>query len=303
MMVWSPGCGGGGERDGDGPSVEIRSFAGGPTRLPPAPAPEEPRVEVIERGERPHRRLRYRPEVGDIYEIDFSMTGELALSSYGARMFGQRIDLTSSYRLEVTEIGVEGDIALDLTIARYKLPAYGPLPGETIGGGLEGRITVSDRGVVRSVDLPFLETRPQLDAAFESADFFLVLPEDPVGVGARWRTESAIMRNGISETVIETQRLVELDGDRARAVADVTFVTLPQRVPGLSRGPDAQMELESNAATATSETTVDLRAPLPLRAISRFELEASMITRGPEGIHPVSMTMAATIQAAEVGRR
>jgi hypothetical protein len=63
------------------------------------------------------------------------------------------------------------------------------------------------------------------------------------------------------------------------------------------------MELESNAATATSETTVDLRAPLPLRAISRFELEASMITRGPEGIHPVSMTMAATIQAAEVGRR
>lgn len=303
MAVAHLGCGSDGDREGAGTTAAIRPAAGGPTRLPPAPPPEEPRVEVIERGERPHRRLRYRPEVGDVYEIDFSMAGELVLSSYGARMFSQKVDVAASYRLEVAAVGAEGDITLDLAITRYQLPAYGPIPGKLIGGGLEGRVVVSDRGVVRSVDLPFLETRPQLDTAFESTDFFLVLPEEPVGVGGRWRTESVLLRNGISEKVIENQQLVELDGDRARAVAEVTFSTWPQNVPALSRGPEAQMELQSHESTATSETAIDLGAALPLRATARFELVATMNTRGPGGVHPVQMKMAATIESAEVDRR
>lgn len=296
-------CGAPEDRDDAGADQAARPIAGGPTRLPPDPGPEEPRVELLERGERPHRRLRYRPEVGEVYEIDFSMKGELALSSYGARMFGQSVDMTSSYRLVVAGVDTRGDITLDVTITRYDLPDFAGRPGFTGGGRLEGRIIVSDRGIIREVDLPFLEDHPQLDGSFNASDFFLVLPAEPVGAGGRWKTETAVMRNGISETVVEIQRLVELEGERARTAAELSFATLPQQVPALSRAPAGLMELERYESEASSETTLDLGAALPVRSTTRFEFAATMNTRTPEGVRPVEMTMKATMLAGRTGGR
>lgn len=202
-----------------------------------------------------------------------------------------------SYEMEITDAGLAGEAesAMDTNIAE----SLGTLAGTRVQG------TMTSRGHIGKtrVHLP-AKDKPAAGLLANIQEFLtqfsVLLPEEPVGKGARWRTTRTFTSFGVRQTIEETITLKSLEGDTLELESSISYSAPEQDFapPGMPAGGEAR--LTSLKGTGSRTRTVDLTRLTPLRASGKATITMEMLlTAGPR---EVEMTNTSTQELSVEGR-
>ncbi len=126
------------------------------------------------------------------------------------------------------------------------------------------------RGVTRQMNLELSAVLdPQMRQSMESGrqameQLSAPLPEEPVGIGARWQVEQLVDQNGLELKQKIVYQLVELEGKRASLKATITQTGDPQvtSLPNLPPGFTAELLSHSGAGSGRVELHLGRLEPL-----------------------------------------
>lgn len=151
------------------------------------------------------------------------MDGEIRADQDDTHVF--RVEPRAEFRVVISILGTteEGDFEVELAIAEADIPDFTPgvlnfQQSQPTVEGERGHLVVTPRGRVRESHLESLERNESLESVLDPRRLFLVLPEEPVGAGARWDVETW-MPTVSYEAAVVTHELAALKGDGGR----VTF--------------------------------------------------------------------------------
>jgi hypothetical protein len=256
----------------------------------PAPSFPEPIVKLLESGALPRHRLRYAWAVGK----QESLLLEMRTALVGARTEGQILDVplpavriaividsrsvaddgTLTYGWRVTSTGVANDDRMAPQVAEG-------MRSEAVAvEHLSGTGVVSSRGLGRDLDVSASESGEAITARPIALQILEVLrnvaaplPDDEVGIGARWQRVSDLAVEGARTTQTDFFTLRGLDGSHG-TLDDALEQTAPEQalsVPGMANGSRAQMG--SMIASGSATTKFDLSRLVPA---TRFEGTTTM---------------------------
>ena len=239
-------------------------------------------VELLDPGADPRRELRLSPEPGDRGAVDMRMTMDIDLALDGQPAPGVEIPpMLMGFELVVDEVSADA-VTMSYTYDRVGLD--GPDPGgmeQALKGieGLSGSATTTRRGAYLDgrIDVPsgadpaMAQMLTQFDQ--QMASLTVPMPEEPVGVGARWRVTTGLELNGVRVEQTATYTLQSFEGD------DFTVdVEMEQRfVPGTIQSPGASVEILEGTGTGRGSMTGSLRFPMAMQG--DVQMSSSMVSR------------------------
>jgi hypothetical protein len=210
-------------------------------------------VTVIDAGAEPRQALRYRWAEGHRERLDSVVTVDVVAREADAPVVSMVLPVSLTVRARVTQVAEDGTATVALT---YDDLAFGPMSAS--GGGLaEGDEAAAEFDTAMAAIAPLLErtrawqviddrgsvvsTRMQLPDGFpaevedqlvQASASVALLPEEPVGIGARWEATGTTVSQGISLGVTTITELVSIDGDEVTLamslhLADEVGVELP----------------------------------------------------------------------------
>lgn len=260
----------------------------------PSPVPgfqvQDSRIEVLDTGVEPRQPLRLQFQPGDRQQATMTMGVELAAQQGNRTMPLPALpDIVIDLETEVRDPGTPGELVYEI---RYgdatAAPGGDPAMQEAIAmslqllRGLSVVATVDDRGRVRSLELqgsdasaPNATNLESMNSLLQSADqLSFPLPEEAVGVGARWQVVSQLSLGGLEMMQTATYELVDREGDRLQL-----NLTLDQTAasPDDSESPAL---LQSLRSTGTGRIDLRLDRPLPERAAIEMESRVEMALPG-----------------------
>lgn len=285
-----------------GPAVAVVPVTSGPTTLPAPPVDEQIRVVLLSPGAEPRQQLRYRPRVGAEHLFTLDNDTDMAMSSNGHLMFHRKFDTEGKVSIRID--AVDGDrITLRVKVISLQVPTYDPVtlmsPRST--ANQTGVFVVSDRGRHVSSDFKLLEEIEEAADVLMLTDYLVLLPEEAVGVGAKWEVHSHLQRNGIAFTQVDTHELVDVSPNGARTKATLVQSSWPQVVSGLSEDPLTVFELKTFQSTNTSESELSFDQPLPAVSKTKFAFTSDMPIRRPEGSQDITLKFDATLGVRREG--
>lgn len=246
---------------------------------------------VVSRGDGPHRLLRYRRS--GRHRHSRAATAEVSeIENRKKRPALELPRVTTRFALAWRGAGVlEIDIAAPEIAggADREASDYAEVQTARFRSLLAGKaasVVLSDRGVLGDVGglAGSNEARRELAAAL--VDSIVVLPEVPVGPGARWRVIRAVPRARTSVKQRATYTLKSIDGDRL--VIAVELLTIGERQPVALTGPSpgTTSELLALRVWQTGELTVDLGAPTAVAgSLERSDTIHLRTTRRQKTLH------------------
>lgn len=253
------------------------AVAARPVVADPRPAPT---VKLVTAGKGALRPLRLAPVNGTKQKIVITSQDTTAK---GLRGKLPPAELEPEIRMKsyvvVTEVAPSGDVHYVLAYGKFEAiedKAAQPEVARQMNGvlgtlaGTKGRFVVTSRGIVKEVDVEVATAAaPETRAAIEGfgaamGQIAQPLPEEPVGVGAKWDTTLTVTIGEMTVQQHTAQELVELDGTRGK-------IKLTLRQQGKGRG-TGNLTLK---ATGQGEISFDLARPVPVRARldTRIEVE------------------------------
>jgi hypothetical protein len=274
---------------GDGAKVAPAAVAAAP------PADAAPTTRVLEAGKAPRRALRYTfPSKPEWLEMDLKMSMSIGMNGPP----GAPVDIPTVRmwtRIDPKERTPEGDLRCAFVTERVQVLDDVKIPAEMrakldkeMGGlvGLSGSSRISTRGIATEVDFTVPPTasesvKKSMDSLRDAIrQMYVPLPQEEVGVGARWVVTMKLPVSGASMEVEATYTLKELRADGMRA--DVAMrITAPSRqlmkLPALPQGATALLDSLSGeglgkvspsftrlagegSARMTMETTIEISA-------------------------------------------
>lgn len=256
----------------------------------------DPTVEVLDPGDEPRAPLRYALVAGT------SVTGTQSIDQYIRQV--DQDGFGSSTRVPTIDLGLELDVQEVQPDGTARV-TFGFTSVEATGNGsaassdqaraieialaditdLTGETTTSSRGVVLDTSFDVPDDLPDLLRSiveqYESqvASLTPPLPEEPLGVGARWRATTEAELNGIEFSQEFVYTIESVTGTQLELSVTAKQRAAPQEidVPNAPRG--TEFRLLSYRAKGTGTTTIDLAAPLPtesevkLRVVNRVRSE------------------------------
>lgn len=230
--------------------------------------PAGPAVTLLDPGAEPRRALRMTLTPGARAEITFTVDLHLTQRSgpeapdqlvdppatvQTVRFEVRRADETGAdVAFEVVDAGVVPD---DAAIDDAQLVALTASVREVVG--LTGELRVDDRGRLAAIDYtPPASLDPTVAASLAGVeDAFAgvvpVLPTEPVGRGARWRTEGPARTTGVTVQQTVTYEITELTPDHLVYTAATVQTAGPQELGG----PDLARPFRLVRADLTGTTT------------------------------------------------
>lgn len=185
---------------------------------------EPPDLQMVSAGNAPRKLLRYHVPKGTSQSLEVTIDMSLTAGDMG----GPVPTIVMSLLLGAEDVTADGSIKLHTTIVdvtardrtESKIPASafaGPL-GALKGIALTSTISPSGRVSKSQVEggkqLP-PDVARQLDAlttSFESV--VMPLPNEPIGVGAVWRSSRELAQNGMKATTVNTFNVTAITGDK-----------------------------------------------------------------------------------------
>ncbi|MHC4861648.1 MAG: hypothetical protein ACYTDY_16330 [Planctomycetota bacterium] len=234
------------------------------------------RVHLILPGAEPREPLRLDAPPGLGQSARFTLSGRYSVAADGAEAASQELrSLLVDLSAIVQDRGADGEMLVDLSfddvsesgVEATKLPGGGPGWLSPELAGTSSRILVSPRGGVLAGG-----------AAVTEGPFvlFVPLPEEPVGVGARWEIRRRPRSRGLPFTETTTFTLLSRDGVRAEVGIDIRqSLEAPARIAG----PDGREILEWESR-GTGRADLRLDAVLIDRATLDWRMTSTQILRG-----------------------
>jgi hypothetical protein len=180
---------------------------------PPAAAPGQPEITVLDAGKDPKKAIRHAFKKGARQKL--SMKSNTRIS--GANLPLPSFVLDAPIEAKIVEVNAGGDAKFSYTAGPFKTKtsgggALGALLGGMggDGGGAPEKIAgwgwITPQGVVKEQHVT--EGMKDGDAPIETGDPF---PEEPIGVGARWEVKTILVEKGTKYRQTSTYDLLKLD--------------------------------------------------------------------------------------------
>ena len=260
--------------------------------------------EVIDPGQQPRQELRYRFTEGQTSTMGMDMAMVMSNVMDGSPLVDIQMQISSRIETTVTEVYEDGSARFELVFTRYDVEGLGDelAQGEldAVTDGLEGvsmwqvvdtRGNTLDFGLDPGVALP-----PELEAQIlDTTVAAQPLPEEPVGVGARWVAAGTMDAEGMPMQMTVETELLELDEDGAvmamvidadaadpSAMMSAMPAGVELTVAGMTMSGGGQAEVAFDDLVPHSEAELDLALDLSISATEAgetydFDLQFGML--------------------------
>ena len=273
---------------------EVSGTATNPPKARPrtkaASAASTAQVKLIEAGAEPRKALRLHPSPGDEQKVE--LTVKLSMATKAGDQASPAMNLPAikmTLEAKVKSIADNGDIACEMGMGDIGVSdAAGAAPEvvEAIKGvfsgikGLSGSGTVTSRGINQGIEFKAPPGNdPQVSQMMEQMkDFYtqiaIQLPEEAVGVGAKWQVSMPITTQGMTIEQKAVYEIVAIEGERVTTRSTVTQHAANQRIQNPALG-GMKMDLTQMSGQGTGERTTDLTKLLPVSAAGEMHSETS----------------------------
>lgn len=281
---------------------------------PVALADAPPEVKVLTTGSGKKQALRYKVKPGSSQRMRMTMKMDMKMTMDGRAapsmpmppmefVFDGKVNKTHAngnidYTLTLTEVGIKKEPTTDAAMAKAITEALAPLKGLKIDGTTDHR-GANLRGDVKAAGAVPPQMKQTLDSMQQSMQqMSQPLPDEAVGVGAKWTVTQNIEQNGMKLKQVSTVELVKI-----RGTAIETKVTLVQsaaaqavNMPGMPPGISAH--LDSLSGTGTGTNVLDLGSIVPVAGTMAATSSVAMSMSGEGQNMKMEMEMGMSVKIA-----
>ncbi len=301
-----PACSFGGSNETAGPEPDVVA----------TPTTSVPQAEVLDAGASPRTARRFSFTAGTSTELSLLVDLSVEQEADGATQGFDTPAVIQQVTLTVVEVSADGKTAqVGLELGRLGLdPTGSDLTDTEVAElsreldalvGLKGSGTVDDRGQVSDFEYspPEGATARTIgvldDAANQLAGITVPLPEDPIGVGARWRAQTQTVFGGVTATQETTYELIGVDGDRLTYRATVRQQASPGAITLGGLPAETTARIVSADLQGDTTGTADLRG---LGVTIDSDLSGSQVVEltGPAGSTRTTQHLSLATRVEEV---
>lgn len=277
-----------------------------------AAAADNDDVRLLDKGQRPRAELRYSISAGTTtsstttFRVATLATAESSETAALTVLPGLRLDIVSG-PAEQTDRGVK--FKVDVVKSEAVVPpgfdealAKELRDGAAVADHIGGWVEVDDRGQVLAGD--FNEQTKRSDVPVRLLRMIVNsretltrvrLPEEKVGLGARWETRRQIKAYGFDIQQVNTYTLVDRVGDEVMLNVTVQQMALPQTIEFPEEG--IVISVQSMIAQADGQIILDLDA-LESDASANGTAEDRLLIKTPDGPETIDINEEFEIQVA-----
>lgn len=287
----------------------------------PAAADPTLNVELLEAGAAPRETLRFTPTKGTKQTVVMTMDMQQQMTINGNPLPAPKLPVQKiTIQFEVKGVTPAGDSQLGYEYTQWEVvreEGVQPAVADQIEKllkpmiGTTGSVTVSNRGFPSENDVEIPagvapQLRAMVDGMKQSMDRLgAPLPEEPVGVGGKWRVSAEVVANGVTVDQVSTYELLSADNGVYSLGITIDQLAKKQKVnpPGLP--PGAEIELTSLDSTGQGKMTLgkDLVVPrksdMQLKSSSDMQVNAGGATQKMNVDMEVTMTIGPPGESSE----
>jgi hypothetical protein len=265
-------------------------------------------VLLLDAGAEPRAPLRYKIAEGTTTKSNMDFTiATLATTDDAAALSivpGVRLHIVSGPTM-LTEKGMKFEVNIAKAEAAVPQGLDPELADElrqsaAILDDVGGTVEMNDRGVALSAELNDKAKSPDLPVRLlmmivnaRSTLSRVVLPAEPVGLGARWESRKELTLYGFKVQQVDSYTLIERVGDEIKLNVVVTQNALPQTVDFPED--EVSISVEQMVANATGEIILNLNALESDAAASGEAIDTLSVT-GPDGSKKIELNEAFEIR-------
>lgn len=264
-----------------------------------------PRVTLVDAGAEPRTPLAYHFKKGDKQPLRISLDMTMGMKSQQMAMpemtlprMAMRLGLTAS------DVKPSGEAKIDALLDAFTVEPQGQAQ-EAIASALRPSLDpmkgmklsywVAPNGHVRDLDVKLDNAPPQAQQALQGVSqsfesMTAPLPDDAVGVGARWEVLTRVTNGGADLVQKATYTLTKRDGAKASlgVVVDQLAARDTVQAPGLPPGVTAKLQHFSSSGAGTTEIETTSMAPsggkLDVSSAMKLEVAQAGASAKPESI-------------------
>jgi hypothetical protein len=248
---------------------------------PGYPQPGEPAiVKLTSAGRVPRVPLRYAMPLGMKAKVDMTLTTEASMDMSGLQAKLPMLSLLAGVELRVNDVSSDGEMGLDIAFVSMELDRTNPRVDLAAASQVEawlaglipfrGTIVITNRGIVVSdgMDLGAMPKTPARDSLRDfvwlTEHITPVLPDDAVGVGAKWESRQAFHREGMTSFHRVEYEVTSIADGVIKLKTSINQTVPKQQLenPGvLAASPDVKFERMSGKGSYTSTIVLNSLAP------------------------------------------
>jgi hypothetical protein len=247
-------------------------------------------VKVLNAGAEPHKTLRLHPKPGDkqtlIMTMKMAMDLKMGETQTPVKLPAMRMVMDAT----VKEATAEGDITYetvmsdaDITDDPDVLAPVADAMKKSLASikGLTSKGVMSTRGFNKGTDLKIPDDAdPQMRQAIDQmkesfSRISAPLPEEPVGLGAKWSVKMPLKSQGITINQTTTYELVSLENERLATKITIVQTAAGQKIENPAM-PGLKLDLTQMTGAGTGDTTLNLGQLMPLAGTVDMHSELSM---------------------------
>lgn len=245
-------------------------------------------VELLEAGQAPLQKLRFTPKAGDKSNKVMTMKMRQGINGVEPRdLPAQQIFLS----LEVKNVSASGDIEFEFKYTDMKVVTADGNPSALastieslmkpiVGTGGVGK--VNDRGVMLSSEYKVpQDLSPNIKTVVEGMkdamkNLSMPLPEQPVGVGAKWKTVQPVNANGIQLDQIIHTEMTALNAQGFAIKLNIAQDAKAQEVKNPLLPEGTSLKLESLDTSGEGNSDVLFSELLPKKSSTKVHSKTAM---------------------------
>ena len=264
---------------------------------------------VLDAGQEPLEPLRYKIAHGTTTTsvMDFGIAS-LATTRTGAALTvtpGVRLTIVSGPSLE----GKRGSTRFDVRIIKSEAivpEGVDPAVAQDLNksasvlNNVGGWVEVDDRGIIQRTELNEAAKRSDVPVRLlvliinaRTSLSRVILPAQPVGVGARWEARKSLTMYGFEVSQVDTYTLTEKVGDELKINVQIQQTALPQTVTFEEEG--IELNVESFKMNASGEVIANLNA-LETNAVASGESTGVLNVKTVDGTEKIEIDRAVQIR-------
>jgi hypothetical protein len=259
-----------------------------------AAAAAVPKVEIslVDAGAEPRKALRLHPHVGEKQTVVASIKEAMTIEAEGKEaQTMQSPEIKATIDITVKEVSSNGDITYEAVLSDLDLADDTGDLGAGVdklkaslaaAKGIMNIVTVSDRGIQKSSRMQApADSDPKIAQNVDRMknlfpDIMIGLPEEAVGVGAKWTVSSTDKIESVTINEADTAEIVSIEGDVVTTKLTVAQSGPPQKIeaPGM---PGLKLTATHVSGKGGGEVTFDLGQVMPSKgtegALTEFTVE------------------------------
>jgi hypothetical protein len=275
---------------GANPGLGASASQAAPAVKAPA-APGGSAVKLLQAGAEPRKVLRLAPKAGDQQTLGMTMKMGIEIKMGEMEMPAMKIPpISMDMTVSIKEVSAGGDISYEMVMGEASLGEDADSSPEIIAAmkgsldgvkGMTGTAKMSNRGInlgsqMKAPSSANEQMRQALDQVKDSMDRVSApLPEEAVGVGARWESGTTVKAQGMNLKQVATYELVSLEGDRVVIKSTINQNAANQKISNPSM-PGLKVDVSKMTGKGGGSATWELSKILPVQGNIDLKSETNM---------------------------